>query len=211
MSWGVKTGANVGDNKGNQVFNLTNIECIHVSSIWETVKNHDFVEVGWHTQQVGIPSGDQCDTPTDSPVVMYAFRSFGVRECHEYHGPTLSAGTHYPASLRSLDTIGNWQIIFNGVNLTNLQVNFFQGAGVTNGERHFVSQTDNTIESAKSDFTDMQYYQNSSGTWQPWTSHQCWGGAYTTYNAAYHDPAFFNQFPNGDHEVSVVTLGASEC
>jgi hypothetical protein len=225
-AYGVKAGGSVGDNTGDQVFNLTNIECAHVSSVIDVYStgDYDFAEVGWQIQQVGIPSGDQCGTPVNPvrPTVLYAYRAYDSYVCHQDTSTTLALGYSYPASVRSLagdQYVGwSWQLIFNGiVYKVTPPEEFNTGAGATNGERHYVegpNNPENTIESAKADFTGMKYWQanpppGGSPSWVDWNSHECYFGPHTEHGA-YIDPAFANQFPSGDSEVSV-TLNASQC
>jgi hypothetical protein len=218
QSYGVKAGNSA--STGDEVFSLPDVECVHVSSLQVESKSFDFVEVGWHTQQIGIPSNDQgpqgSGDPVDSPRVMYAYTAFGAYSCHEDARFTLTPGSSYRVSLRNLaDNPGTWQILFGTTDENDVALEFQHGAGATSGERHYVSPPpDQTIESAKSDFTAMQYWQQNpppggSPSWVNWASHQCYLGPHSAMGA-YQDPAFSNQFPSGDSEVTV-TLNATQC
>lgn len=186
------------------------VQCIHVDSVQAVDQNqsyYDFVEVGWHTEQLGIDSPCNGITPVNHPVVMYAWRAYGAYHCYEDSTISLSAGTYYPVSVRVITGTTNWQIIFNGhLEPNSPATDFNLGAGVTNAERHCVAcapGTDNTVESANAHFNALKYWEPGPSTWHDWGSIRCYFGAKSTTHA-YEDPAYGNTFNSlTDVRVSV--------
>jgi len=180
------------------------VTCVHVDSV--IVQSNDSLgdeaEVGWHTEATGYST---CHSTGDNtPHVMYTWVAYGQYECYEDDSISLSAGTYYPLSVRADLSDPNkstyWIYDFNGSVITpEHDLGFKIGAGVTNGERHYLDPSDNSKESSQAHFKGMQY-RKGTDVWSAWATAVC-------FSAYSNDPYYNNQLVSNTEVTVLDKLG----